>query len=450
MNNYKIITLKPKSKYLTDNIIKFINYPNKIIKESNCNDKEYDTFNSEWDIYILWIDKNNINQNIRNNLYNFFKNTRPMYACFGENYIVITKIISKQIYTMSKNGCTLLGILDLYLYEMGAVLVENKLNIKPLREFKGTYGLKVIWNVSEQDVGHITKKMHGWFARDTELMLIFILKNCNYKIVCELGSWLGCSTSCILKNMKPETELYCFDKFQNIMNSNYHIDGKSPIDDFYIKTPRFETFYKNISPFLKNKKCYTIKHDVKYFIPILSERSIIPDIVFIDAIKYTTDLIKILKEIYNFNPNMIVIGDDYVFDSVKKAIEIFKKDHENKYNIYEYESCYCISPIKLPIINYLNKNRFPNNKYELIKYQMEINNFKKIKLLLNDIDINKPIKKYNMNTFYTLIVAKIYTEKNSQLKELKKYIDSKFKPKPIKNILGLTYLDYINNKNLFY
>jgi hypothetical protein len=67
--------------------------------------------------FLLWTD-----ENISGALVCFFKNRGPLYACCGPNYVLITKILSKQIYSIALS-CSVSNFMDIYIYEMGGVLV---------------------------------------------------------------------------------------------------------------------------------------------------------------------------------------------------------------------------------------------------------------------------------------------------------------------------------------
>lgn len=287
---YKLFTYEPRNEYFTSNIVKFsvTEKPTKIVY-TTCHD--FSLFNEEWDIYVLWIHSKKINAKDKSTIEKIFSHNIPLYPVFSKNYIVITKIISKQIFQLA-DKCEILDILDLYLYEFGAVLTDI-VGLHPFRKFRGT-DYPIIWKVDPDDVKHIVPKMHGWFDKSTQLIVDYVLRTYNYSTIVELGSWYGKSTCFILENMKDGTNLYCFDKFQNIANSPYDFSEKTPIDNFYFQTPRYETFYKNVSKYVTSKKkCHTIKYDVRHFMKVLHHKIISPNIIFIDAIKKSRELFAI-------------------------------------------------------------------------------------------------------------------------------------------------------------
>ena len=450
---YKFLTLKPRNNYFIDNIVKFAIVNKKIkINHSWCGDINFaNSFNDKtWNIFVLWIDKTKKDEDF---IKNKFKNILPLYPVIDKNYILITKIISKQIYEMAST-CTITEIGDIYLHDFGAVLASGDIYFP--KKFRGSK-YPVIWNVIKSDVQHIVPKMHGWFTKNTELLLQYTLKHFDYNVIIELGSWFGMSTSFILQNMKNDTNLYCFDKFQNIANTSYEYENENPMDKFYFTTPRYETFCKNVSPYLTEKKrCYTIKYDVNDFMIVLNHYFIIPNIIFIDAIKNKYKLIKILTEIFKNYPEIVVIGDDHVFPSVKEAVKEFI-DKFPKISYYLTDDSYLMTFKKLntkDITNFISKEYYlPKTDklylYRMILYKLHSTNVNEIINIFrnNKIDVNK--KLYNGNTLYTCIVAEIYLQKRKELIPLKEYIDKNYKIKKIDNVLGLNYTDYMKYNNLF-
>jgi hypothetical protein len=447
---YTLVPYKPtKSGIKEKNIVKFItNTKNKIVMSDCLADASFTKFKTDWDIFILWIDIKKKSPQKEKKLLSFFKSHTPLYGCFGDNYLLITKIVSKQIYGVSPSGCTVLGILDLYIYEMGGVLVED--GLEPLRKFKGTKYPSSTWNISPSDVKDIVPKMHGWLSRETELALTYVLQKNKHKVVVEVGSWLGLSTTYILQNMEKGTTLHCFDKFQNILKSPYNIKKMTKFDEFYLTTPRFETFCKNIAPHIGDKTCNVITHDINNFLEILITEFVTPDIIFINAVKNHEKLLSTYDKIFKYNKKTIIVGEDYIFEPVKKAVSAYEKT--KGLSVYKFDTCYVMAFIKQPAIEKYIKTNKINNVYEKMRNFIDngdsasaIKELKKGK-----IDINMPVERHNLNTIFTFVIIKIYYDKVTKLSQLRDYICDNYKPKAVPNILGLTYLDYMKNKNLIY
>ena len=296
-------------------------------------------------------------------------------------------------------------------------------------------------------------------------------------VIIELGSWLGASTIELLKKSKENSSVYCFDKFQNIMLSDYTFNKKHPLDKFWFTTPRYEVFCRNIKNYMKNKKVYTIKDDVNTSIELLKKHKIYPDIVFIDAIKHTNALCAYIKKLYVYNSNVIVIGDDYVFDSVKNAVKILVKElnvhclytndcyimyskinHSTSYTInhstsytINHSTSYTINPtdLNIDLEQYINKKIKSNYVIYLVDLLFKKEYTTITSLIKQKIpNINAPIYEFCNNTFYTLIIIEIYSKKINEaqlvLNELNQLMAANnIKARPIKNALGLTYKDYM-------
>ena len=459
---FKFYTFYERTSYELKNVAKFSSTTKKnIIKFSSCEDLKYKKFKSDWDIYVMWIDPRKVTSDDIQSIKQKFSYIFPLYAVFGENYVLITKIISKQIFQKAQK-CTAIDIMDLFIFEMGGALCEK--NIRPLKKhFRGNdnFEFNVIWNIPPlKELLHIEPKMHGWFSKNTELSILYILKNYKHKNIIEFGSWFGQSSSFILKNMNRSTTLYCFDKFQNIMKSPYSKTTVDKLDLFFLRTPRFETFCRNLAPFLTdNKVVYTVKYDInKAFQDIIIPLSIGFDIIFIDAIKKCSLLINLIETCLYINPKVIIIGDDYVFESVKKSI-LFAQSKFTDLNIFATHENYIITRLKLDIPdmrNFIKQNYFPSKDdpmyyYELIMYFLQRKKYDKIIDLLknHEVDINKQIHSFNDNTLYTLFII----QQNSYRENIKKLIDfvhTYYKPKKVENVLGLDYSYYFHKNHSFY
>ncbi len=220
------------------------------------------------------------------------------------------------------------------------------------------------------------------------------------------------------------------------------------MDAFYFTSPRYETFCRNVSPFLRNKKkCVAMKHDVNDFIPVMKQQFVIPDIVFIDAVKKTDRLIALLEAIFRFNHEAIVVGDDYVFESVRAAVSRFKQRYPT-IQLFTTKPCYLMTyrKIDMGLTAYLRDSipEAPVDRFYrcLESADQECSDY------IDKIDINKPQPRHNGNTPYTQLVIAVRYDKKKQLEPL--MLQLKERAKPIKNVLGLTWVDYMKYPDLLY
>jgi hypothetical protein len=66
----------------------------------------------------------------------------------------------------------------------------------------------------------------------------------------------------------------------------------------------------------------------------------------------------------------------------------------------------------------------------------------------NKINVNLPLSQHNNNTLYTLAVIKSLDKKRPIPFIVEKILQ--IRGEPIKNVLGLTYLDYMNDSTLYW
>lgn len=449
---FRLITHSPKTK-LFYNVVKFAEHTGPKILFAYCDDiMQFDQV--KWDIYVLLFTKKGSpeDKKVRTRIQEQFKSVVPLFAVISPQYVLVTKIISMQIFQLSQKGCCAEGILDLYLYEMGAVLVPTHKSsgaVLPPMEYRGTSGVN-IWPISKElayAVDFIEPRMHGWFSKNTELLLRHVISTYKADYIVELGSWYGKSTSSIIKMMHDSAKLYCIDKFQNIAVSSYDFKSDSPLDDFYFETPRYETFVRNIMPAIdRNKTIYTIKNDVNDVVGIMSKLMVRPDIIFVDAIKNTRKLVQLYIDIFRFNPKIVIVGDDYVFNSVKKAVSTFlsRPNSAAKINIYYTADAYLMTalPIDTAKIRKLFRSEYFAGEWQTYdKVYENIMANQSIKVNLQGIDVNLPIPHHNSNTLYTLATLSQYKHN-----EYTKWVLSQT-PEAVPNVLGLTYKDYeLDNK----
>jgi hypothetical protein len=230
--------------------------------------------------------------------------------------------------------------------------------------------------------------------------------------------------------------------------------------------PRYETFCRNISPYLsKNKRVYTVKYDVRKSISVMKYNFITPHIVFIDAIKARDTLVNFLQNLFKFAPKTVVLGDDYIFQSVRNAVAQFMRG-KNNYFLFTTNDCYILAQnTVMQNYGFDSQDDLKAKATKYIEHGIKsdptldaVDNLYKHKyaavcqiLKTGKVDINKSIAEFNNSTFYTLVIIEIYSLGKKGAEVVRKYILENIdaQPKKIKNALFLTWQDYVDEKIVF-
>jgi hypothetical protein len=191
---------------------------------------------------------------------------------------------------------------------------------------------------------------HGWMSLDTHAALIGTLNAVNPNTIFELGSWYGLSTRTMLSVIN-DANIYSFDKFKAppFLSYNKHKIGVE--DNFFFNHPRHDTFAANISTSLRglgtpvfddtasaaaaapslipetSNHVHILKGDISELLEHMKKtrEDLVPDVIFVDFEKRTDKLVSMLKALQTSYPKCVIVGDDYVFRSVKRALANFHK-----------------------------------------------------------------------------------------------------------------------------
>ena len=377
--------------YFKNNIKQYIDiFPaiTRIIYNNEINNILINKLNDNKSLFVI--------SNIDNN-YSIDK--LPLYPIilFNQKIIIITSILLQQIGGIPINNnfdnvlITILGNIKKYI---GGVITDN---INKVKDYKGDtvenyFGKSpfekksaVVKISSKNSVTNFQNCYHGWLSKSTKLNLKYAIQTFKPKNILELGSWFGKSASYMI-NLMPDSNFYFFDKFQNICKSPYKIEKFNVLDKFYFTYPRFETFYKNITDLNYTGDIYAIRNNAFDSLDMLKKYNIEVNMIFIDFCKKTDELITFLNKCIKIYPNAIIVGDDYVFDTVKQAL--FEFISQNKYYIGLLPESYILSPNKLEKYNELykkfskkddkDKNNDKNNdKVDILKELITSNEFEK-------------------------------------------------------------------------
>jgi predicted O-methyltransferase YrrM len=166
--------------------------------------------------------------------------------------------------------------------------------------------------------------IHGWYTPETRRTLEGSVQYWKPKVVFELGVWYGKSAVGIFQSSKIPIEYYGFDFFTPAATNPRYVTN-SPADKMFIKHPRLESAVSNVAPYSKKHDIYFVIGDVMTAPQFSINNDIIPDLLFIDAIKNIPDLQQIVDEFIKINPSIIIICDDYEFPAVVTALKKYPK-----------------------------------------------------------------------------------------------------------------------------
>lgn len=437
---YKFHTFNNKNKYFTDNILKFINRKPVItkLKWNNKLNKEICPLLNQVDLFLIGdiAEPDHI----------------PVYPIIEKHGVAITPILFIQ---MNGFGGDESNWINNFLYKCkkligGYLSKDNKLFLSkkhsPKNRSNNILNNGLINNYKISKViplkQYFCTNLHGWLSSDTSYNLKYALNKYNPKSVLELGSWLGKSAH-YMKTLKPDIKLYCFDKFQNVCLTPYSYNHPTPIDHFYFNFLRYETFWANLNEF---NDVYMIS-DNAFKAPMMFKSDEI-DMIYIDFIKSEKKLMDFLEELFKKFPNTVIVGDDFVFDQVKVA---FKKEL-TQYQKYVgiLDESYIISPRPLDKEYYDGFEKKKVSKYvevakliEKGKFPLAIRMVKKAGLKMNENRNDLSLS----NTLYHefVIGAKKELKGKEEVKSILEMLYDYEKPKLVKNVLLLTYKDYLEH-----
>lgn len=160
--------------------------------------------------------------------------------------------------------------------------------------------------------------VHGWLCHDSKFLLNKYLQS--GQTVIEIGSWLGQSANYICDKI-DNGKLYCVDTWKGSLE---HIDRYDFLPDLY------ELFIINT---WDNKDIITpVRAKSSEAIPYLANLGVVPDVVYIDASHKYEDVLLDITNCKKLFPNAIIVGDDWLWDGVQKAVKDsgFKYKNLNK------------------------------------------------------------------------------------------------------------------------
>jgi hypothetical protein len=151
----------------------------------------------------------------------------------------------------------------------------------------------------------------GWFAGHTKQLVFANLPPSG--VVVELGSWLGLSARNILDHNK-NLSIVCVDHWKG---SKEHVNYTQC---HYFLPVLYETFVVNC--WRLQDRIVPLRETTLDGLQIIKDSGLEPHMIYVDASHETNDVLADVRLIMKLFPKTIIVGDDWCWEKVKKAVEI--------------------------------------------------------------------------------------------------------------------------------
>lgn len=265
------------------------------------------------------------------------------------------------------------------------------------------------------DLEHVPKNRFGWLAEQNKEVLRSIICQRKPRHIVELGTFFGRSTMYMKRFAPKRATIIAFDCFPSPFKSSYVPHKPNPLDNFYYRFLRFETFHANL--FDETKDVYAVRYDCNKAINLLSKYNIGIDLIYIDFQKKTHMLYALLQRIHTLYPSVVVVGDDAIYKSVQMAV------HEIPGCVL-YNTCYTIgynitlelkSKKKMAVIQKnIERGRATKFKYETAREMLTSTRLPPDTFVRfvkdHALNLNKPIRAVHMrDTLYHIYYKHVKT-----------------------------------------
>ena len=177
----------------------------------------------------------------------------------------------------------------------------------------------------------------GWLTPNNIVLLNKYLQNkCGGKesVVLELGVWLGMSSRLIAHQISDTSTVICVDWWKG----DSSIGNKTNDED-----ELYNRYIDNVWDY--RKKIIPVRMDGREALKYLHGLEIKVDLIYLDMGHSYKEVYGDLVEIMKYYPDVIIVGDDYLFWSgVKKAVHDIRIEHKIPFLDVD-KNCYALVPL---------------------------------------------------------------------------------------------------------
>lgn len=181
---------------------------------------------------------------------------------------------------------------------------------------------------------------HGWFNNPEKIKALKAVIKPEFKILVEIGAWLGQSTRILLDSSNANAVVISIDHWKG---SNEHQGNR-----FAFLPVLYETFIVNM--WEHRERLIPIRENSLTGLQVIDVVNLKPDLVLIDASHEYEDILADLEMTYKLFPNARICGDDYnwmapkdrcfnpsrlptndIYYPVRRAVKAFCANHKLKH-----------------------------------------------------------------------------------------------------------------------
>lgn len=188
---------------------------------------------------------------------------------------------------------------------------------------------------------------HGWYSNGYQIEML--MKNNPIKTVIEVGSWLGKSTRHIASLLPQDGVVYAVDTWLGSIETDSYVDKMPTL---------WVQFLSNVVHVHMIDKIIPVKQDSVLAASYLNQLGVKPDLIYIDAAHDEVSVYNDMKAYWPFvaNHQGILCGDDWSWQSVRKAVTRFATEH--KLSVYAMGNFWIVAEDGHMILSPINRWKF--------------------------------------------------------------------------------------------
>jgi predicted O-methyltransferase YrrM len=185
---------------------------------------------------------------------------------------------------------------------------------------------------------NVSESNYNWFSNGNASILHRVISERNPKYILEIGSWNGSGSTKYILQHAPNAYLVCIDHWGD--DENDYVQEEYGIEEirklWYQIEILFDTFLVNTWEYQDRLTPFKVKTEIG--LPQLGKLNIPFDMIYIDAHHDYKSVLHDIEVSSKLWPNATIVGDDYTWVSVRKAVHEFAE--KNNIEVVVDDNCW--------------------------------------------------------------------------------------------------------------